>query len=103
MNNLNFPTITGKKAALVDSSNVVVNVIVWADDENHAAPIGLTPIMLDASHNVSIGWVYNAETKEFTDPTPPAEIHISGMPSIHDMQSQIVELQQQIQQLLSKQ
>jgi hypothetical protein len=62
------------KAALIDATNVVVNVIVW--DSSCVAPAGTTPIVLPDDYYVSIGFVYDPTTQTFTDPTaviPPVE------------------------------
>jgi hypothetical protein len=56
------------KAALIDSSGIVQNTVVW--DSNCAAPTGLTAITLDDSVNASIGWVYSNGT--FIAPASPA-------------------------------
>ena len=54
------------KAALIDSTNVVVNIIVW--DSTCVAPTGTTPIVLPDDYYVSIGFVYDPVTQTFTDP-----------------------------------
>jgi hypothetical protein len=54
------------KAALIDSTNVVVNIIVW--DSTCVAPTGTTPIVLPDDYYVSIGFVYDSATQTFTDP-----------------------------------
>lgn len=60
------------KAALINSSNVVVNIIVW--DDTCVAPPGTTAIVLPNDYYVSIGFIYDPDTQTFTDPNPaPAE------------------------------
>jgi len=55
------------KAALINATNVVVNVIVW--DSSCTAPAGTAAIVLPDDYYVSIGFVYNPVTQTFTDPT----------------------------------
>jgi hypothetical protein len=89
---LSTSTVTGLRAALVDKDNVVQNIIIWANDEYHAAPEGLTAVVLNDIHTaVNIGWKW-IEGKEFLDPNPP-EIHISGEPTMAELQAQVKELQ----------
>ena len=89
---LTTSTVTGLRAALVDENNIVQNVIVWANDDNHVAPEGLTAVVLTDIHApANIGWTWIGQ-EEFIDPNPP-EIHISGEPTMADLQAQVKELQ----------
>lgn len=89
---LTTSTVTGLRAALVDENNIVQNVIVWANDDNHVAPEGMTAVVLTDIHApANIGWKW-AGGEEFLDPNPP-EIHISGEPTMADLQAQVKELQ----------
>jgi hypothetical protein len=62
------------KAALINSTNVVVNIIVW--DSTCVAPTGTTAIVLPDDYYVSIGFVYDPVTQTFTDPNPPPDVEI---------------------------
>lgn len=89
---LTTSTVTGLRAALVDENNIVQNVIVWANDDNHVAPEGMTAVVLTDIHApANIGWKWTGG-EEFLDPNPP-EIHISGEPTMADLQAQVKELQ----------
>jgi hypothetical protein len=89
---LTTSTVTGLRAALVDENNVVQNVIVWDNDDNHVAPEGLTAVVLTDIHSpANIGWTW-AGGEDFLDPNPP-EIHVSGEPTMAELQAQVKELQ----------
>lgn len=55
------------KAALVDNTNTVVNVIVW--DNTCTAPPGLQAIVVDNSVAVAPGWTWNGSI--FINPDDP--------------------------------
>lgn len=60
-----------KKAALINSENIVVNLIVW--DDTCAAPEGTTAIVLDTEvPKLSAGWTWDG--KNFIDPNPNTEL-----------------------------
>lgn len=60
------------KAALVDNTNTVVNVVVWADGDT--APAGLTAITVAPGVRVAPGWTWDGT--DFVDPTPPPPVRI---------------------------
>lgn len=94
---LETSSVTGVRAALIDSNNSVVNIIVWADDEHHVAPEGLTAIPIsDNVTVVNIGWTWDGT--DFIDPNPP-ELHVSGEPTMADLQAQIAALTAALNQL----
>lgn len=49
------------------ADNIVVNLIV-ADPVNDPAPFGCVIVGLADGSQVSIGWLYNPVTNEFTNP-----------------------------------
>jgi hypothetical protein len=56
--------------ALVDEqTNIVANIIV-ANPSVDQPPSGMLLIALEEGSTVSIGWVYNSSTGEFTNPFP---------------------------------
>lgn len=59
------------RCAVVDSSNIVVNLIM-ADPTVDPAPEGCILVGLADDDSVSIGWIYDPATGQFTDPNPPA-------------------------------
>ena len=62
--------MTISKAALIDNSNIVQNLVQWTDDSQVPEGSGLTAIVVDETIPVSIGWLYNKKTKTFSDPNP---------------------------------
>jgi len=60
------------KAALINSANVVVNLIVW--DNTCTAPVGTTAIVLPNDYYVSTGFIYDPATQTFTDPNLPPDV-----------------------------
>ena len=57
-------------SALVDQqTNIVVNIIV-ANPDVDPAPPGMLMIGLPENSDVSIGWIYNPATGQFTNPFP---------------------------------
>jgi len=89
-------SITGKKAALVNSDGIVENIIVW--QEGDSIPTDHTIVVLDAEHHISIGWIHNNDGT-FTDPNPPAEPTPAPQPTLAELQSQLAALTAQIQTL----
>lgn len=62
------------KCAVVQTfNNVVLNVIV-ADPSVDPAPESTIFVGLPDDSSVSIGWIYDPTTGQFTDPNPPEEI-----------------------------
>lgn len=59
------------RCAVVDSSNIVVNLIM-ADPAVDPAPAGCTLVSLPDDSPVSFGWIYNPADGSVTDPNPPA-------------------------------
>jgi hypothetical protein len=82
------------KAALVDSNNIVMNIIVW--DESCVAPEGVTAVILPDNFLISTGWIYNNE-QSFTDPNPPVAIELPPALTLQDLQAQLAELAAKIQ------
>jgi len=59
-----------EKAVLINSENVVVNLIVW--DETCVAPEGTTAIVLDPDvSGLTAGWIWDGTN--FINPNPPPE------------------------------
>ena len=56
------------KAAIINSSNIVINIIVT--DEPYNPGGGETAILIADDVFVSIGWIYDWNTKTFIDPNP---------------------------------
>lgn len=54
------------------SDNIVINLIM-ADPSVDPAPEGTTLVGLPDDSPVSIGWIYDPATGQFTDPNPPQE------------------------------
>jgi len=92
-------SITGQKAALVNSLGIVENIIVWQDGDTW--PLDHTVVVLDAEHPVSIGWTHNSDNT-FTDPNPQPAPTAQPQPSLADLQAQLSAIQSQIAALASK-
>lgn len=58
------------KAALIDSNNIVQNIVQWTEDSHVPSDFNLTAIVLDNSSPVNLGWKYDNKTKTFSDPNP---------------------------------
>ena len=84
------------KAALIDGTNVVINIIVW--DETCIAPEDVTCVVLPNDAYVSIGWSFNGG-ESFTDPNPPVQNTAAVPPTLADLQSQLAALTASIQAL----
>ena len=89
------------KAALIDATNTVQNIIVW--DSSCVSPEGLTAIVLDDAAHVSIGFIHNADGT-FTDPNPPAPpVEVPApQPTLADLQAQLAALTAQINAMAAK-
>ena len=91
-------SVTGIKAALIDSSNIVRNIIVW--DDSCECPEGYTAIVLDANEQVATGWIYSNENSNhvFTNPnpSPEPESYVAPQPSINELKAQLEALTAQI-------
>jgi hypothetical protein len=61
------------RCAVVDFSNIVVNLIM-ADPAVDPAPEGCILVGLPDDSPVSFGWIYNPADGSFTDPNPPAPV-----------------------------
>ena len=61
-----------KCAVVQNSDNIVVNVIV-ADPFVDPAPESTIFVGLPDDSSISIGWIYDPATGQFTDPNPPQE------------------------------
>lgn len=59
-------------AVFQNSDNIVVNIII-ADPSVDPAPEGTTIIGLLDNSPVSMDWIYDPATGQFTDPNPPVE------------------------------
>lgn len=55
--------------AIVDSNNLVINIVVWDGLASWAPPEGCTAIPI--ANSCGIGWSYI--DGEFVEPTPPSE------------------------------
>ena len=60
------------KAAIISSSNIVLNIIVT--DEPYNPGDGEIAVLLADDVFVSIGWIYDPATGTFIDPNPPPTI-----------------------------
>lgn len=66
------PVAYSQRCALVQNSdNTVINIIV-ADPSVDPAPEGCVLVGLPDNSPVSVGWLYDPATGQFTDPNPPA-------------------------------
>lgn len=92
-------SLTNQRAALIDANGIVQNVIVW--DETCVAPNGLTPIVIDNTVSVSIGFKHNSNNT-FTNPNPPAPPAPAPQPTLAELQAQLAALTSQINALASK-
>jgi hypothetical protein len=92
-------SITGQKAALVNSLGIVENIIVWQDGDEW--PLDHTVVVLDAEHPVSIGWTHNSDNT-FTDPNPQPDLPAPPQPSLADLQAQLAAIQAQIASIADK-
>lgn len=59
------------KCALVNQATNIVDNVVIADPAVDPAPPGQLLIGLPDGSLVAVGWIYNPETGEFTNPNPP--------------------------------
>jgi hypothetical protein len=85
------------KAILINSENIVENIIVW--DESCTAPEGLTSIIVEDDFLISTGWIYNGNNT-FTDPNPPnIDNSTPAVPTLQQLQTQLAILAAQIQAL----
>ena len=92
-------TLTGSKAALLDSTNTVINVLVW--DDSCTAPDGLSVVVLSPDIVVSPGWI-SGQDGTFYDPNPPAAPPMTPEPTLADLQAQLATLQAQLEALAAK-
>jgi hypothetical protein len=60
------------KYAIVDSNNIVVNVIVWDGVTPYNPGPNMTLINIPEGVDCAGGWIYDPVTQTFTDPNPPA-------------------------------
>lgn len=58
------------RSALVNQQTYIVDNVIIADPSVDPAPIGYDMIALPPDSPVSIGWIYNPSTGEFTNPNP---------------------------------
>lgn len=84
------------KAALINSSNIVQNVIVW--ENTYVCPEGLTAIVVNDDVSVASNFIYNQDGT-FTDPNPPPVEPPVTPPTISELQAQLNAIQSQIQAL----
>ena len=90
------------KAALVNSENIVENIIMW--DDQSEAPDGFQAILLDDDAHVSIGFIFN-DKKEFIDPIPipVREDPIDPpQPTLAELQAQLSSLQEKINLIIDQ-
>lgn len=59
-------------ALIQNSDNIVVNLIM-ADPSVDPAPEGTTLVGLPDDSPVSMGWIYDPATGQFTDPATPQD------------------------------
>ena len=59
-------------AVVRNSDNIVVNLIM-AGPSVDPAPEGTILVGIPDDSPVDIGWIYDPETGQFTDPNPPVE------------------------------
>jgi len=96
-------SITGKKAALVNSDGIVENIIVW--QEGDSIPTDHTIAVLDAEHPVNIGDRYRYDLwrnlHEFfpTNPQPESITQTEPEPTLAELQAQLAELTAKINKL----
>jgi hypothetical protein len=74
------------KAALINSSKIVLNIVVW--DDQSIAPQGLTAIVLDNDFYVDIGSVYNNDGS-WTHPVP-LELATESQATRVDLQNEFI-------------
>jgi hypothetical protein len=89
-------TLTGKKAALVNSDNIVENIIVWDDDSRFESEFMI--VVLDGAHPISIGWVWQKDAT-FIDPNPPVIPPPPPEPTLSELQTQLAELTAKVNKL----
>ena len=88
-------------AVVQNSNNTVVNIIM-ADPTHDLAPEGCILVALPDDSPVTLGWVYNSSTKQFTDPNPPAPPAPPAptpQPTLAELQAQLAALTAQINSL----
>jgi|NOAtaT_7_FD_contig_31_7043877_length_310_multi_2_in_0_out_0_2 hypothetical protein len=56
--------------ALINSENVVVNMVLWDGVTPWTPPDGCTPIKIN-SQPCDIGWIYDPQTGTFSPPPAP--------------------------------
>lgn len=59
------------RCALVNESTWIVENMIVADPAVDPAPAGYIIIGVTDDSPVQIGWIYNPDTGEFTNPNPP--------------------------------
>jgi len=92
-------TVTGNKAALVDSNLTVVNVVVW--DDSCIPPDGLTVVTLAPDLLVSPGWMSRSDGT-FYDPNPAPAAPATPEPTLAELQAQLATIQAQLAALAAK-
>lgn len=61
------------RCALINNSTKIVANVIVADPAVDPAPEGYILVGLPDDSPVSIGWIYDPVTGQFTDPNPPPE------------------------------
>lgn len=59
------------RCALVNESTWIVENMIVADPAVDPAPAGYIIVGIADDSPVQIGWIYNPDTGEFTNPNPP--------------------------------
>ena len=95
MHNMSI-TLTGKKAALINSDNIVENIIVWDDDSGFESEFRI--VVLDGAHPISIGWIWQKDAT-FIDPNPPVIPPPPPEPTLSELQAQLAELTAKVNKL----
>lgn len=61
------------KYAVINSSNIVENIIVWDGSAPYNSGEGMTLVEIQDGVFCSVGWLYDPATQTFTDPNPQPE------------------------------
>jgi len=58
------------KYAVINSSNIVENIIVWDGSAPYNPGAGMTLVEIQNNVFCAIGWIYDPSTQTFTNPNP---------------------------------
>lgn len=59
------------KWAIINTENIVMNIIVWDGVTPYNPGDGLTLVPINDGVPYGGGWIYDPVTQKFTDPNPP--------------------------------